>query len=94
MSYDSAPFYAMELVVVLPATGSLTGLQTWNSGAWNSLPWDSLASSSFSPGDTATIRASDVGYRTLASDPDGVVSYPPVLIEAFPDKPTGAFGTN
>jgi hypothetical protein len=83
MSYDSAPFYAIELTVVLPSSGALTGLATWNSLTWNGVPWDALSLTAFSPGDTSTIRASDIGYRTLASDPDGVVSYPPVLIEAF-----------
>jgi hypothetical protein len=32
---------------------------------------------------TAKIFASDLGYRTMATDPGGIVIYPPVLDEAF-----------
>jgi hypothetical protein len=32
---------------------------------------------------TTVITASDLGYRTMSTDPDGVVAYPPILTSAF-----------
>ncbi len=74
----TAPFFAVEIEAFQPAGGSITPVL-----GWGMVPWGMLSLSTISDGATTTIRASDVGYRTKATDPGGVKPYPPIVAEAF-----------
>lgn len=73
-----APFFIVEVTAFQPGSGTTVFTRGWNETGWNTLGLSTLVLES-----TATIRASDVGYCSLASDPTGVQSYPPLLVEAF-----------
>lgn len=75
---QGAPFFVVEVDAFRPADSALS-----SPIAWNSVPWGSLALSPISIESTITIRASDLGYRTKASDPDGVAPYPALVSEAI-----------
>lgn len=71
----SAPFFVVEI----DAFKSTYISPAWPT-AWNVVPWNALTTTAPVTGTTTTIRASDFGYRTRASDPGGVVAYPPLLV--------------
>lgn len=75
---DGPIFYVVEIDVFEPAAGPLLDTLGWADTAWGTL---TLAPSA--PEVPITLRASDTGYRSLATDSIGVVSYPPYLAEAF-----------
>jgi len=71
-------FYATEIDATKPAGASRAFVKTWGGRAWG--PPGRLAA----PGsDTATVRASDMGYRTLEADAGGLQLYPATLDQAF-----------
>ena len=72
------PFYAVEIGLFQPSSGTLE-----YEGAFAAAPFGALAMELGSAETTGTLRASDHGYRTRASDPDGVVVYPSILVDAF-----------
>ena len=71
-------FYCTEIVAYKPGNTTLSWEPVWGGAPWGALSQtvDSLAS-------TTALYASDKGYRTLASDPQGVMSYYPNLSQAF-----------
>lgn len=72
------PFYTVEIGLVRPG-GDAADYE----GAYGAMPYGALAMDSTSPETSGTLRASDHGYRTQATDPDGIVVYPPILVDAF-----------
>lgn len=71
-------FFVLELDAFKPGSAVVTfarGHGTHTHGALARLP-DAVAAS-------GTILASDMGYRTLESDPSGLVVYPPIVNQAF-----------
>lgn len=71
-------FFACEIQCYKPGGTTLSvdqGIGTHPIGTLAQLP-DAIES-------TATIYASDMGYRTLESDAGGLVAYPPLLSDAF-----------
>jgi hypothetical protein len=74
---SGARILLLEMEVYRPG-GAVTGAYGWGSAAWGApLPVVGALES------TDTIRASDLGYRSQATDPGGVVTYPPTLDTAF-----------
>jgi hypothetical protein len=72
-------FYAIELTAFLQA-----GTQEAPAMGWLATPYLALTQEAAIVADTtAIIRASDTGYRTREDDPDGLVTYPPLLVSAF-----------
>lgn len=72
-------FYAVELTAFLHA-----GTPVVPDMSWLATPYLALNQTASVLADTTTvIRASDIGYRTLESDPGGLVTYPPLLTSAF-----------
>jgi hypothetical protein len=75
----SSPFFfAVELDVFKPGTSTVTINQ-----GWATRPRGTLAQFPDAISDSTTIRASDLGYRSLASDSIGCQVYPPILNQAF-----------
>jgi hypothetical protein len=50
---------------------------------WLAMPCLALCAIEAAPTTSTMLRASDVGYRTRATDPGGVVAYKPFVVEAF-----------
>lgn len=73
-----APFFVAEIDAFQPVGATLT---PWL--GWGMVPWAMLSLETVSDGEVTTIHASDVGYRTKSTDPDGVVPYPALLTQAF-----------
>lgn len=71
-------FFAAEIVAYRPGTTTLTVDQ-----GHGTHPAGTLAQFADAIETTATIYASDMGYRTLESDAGGLIAYPPVLSDAF-----------
>lgn len=71
-------FYAIEVSIAQPST---TG--GGYSLGWGTTSWGALTRTPAVVGSTATLRASDVGYRTLPTDPSGPIAYPPTVSEAL-----------
>lgn len=71
-------FYAAEVDVYQPATA----VQAYALGR-GSHPRAALTMFAAIISSSDTLRASDVGYRTLSTDAGGVVVYPPLLDQAF-----------
>jgi hypothetical protein len=71
-------FFAAEIQAFKP--GSVTITYDQGHGVH---PHGTLAQFADQVQSTATITASDMGYRTAPSDPQGVVSYPPLIDSAF-----------
>lgn len=95
---SGALFFAVEIDAFRPGGTSPSGDVPWASAEWAAEPGPA------EPGeDTQTARASDLGYRTLATDAGGVQVYPPTVDQAFalnrvvplaPDAPASwAIGT-
>lgn len=73
-----SPFFAVEVIAARPGATTLTvelGHGTTPYGALAQLPDEIIA--------TGTLYASDVGYRSAPDDPQGVVAYPPTMIESI-----------
>jgi hypothetical protein len=78
----SVPVFCAEVSVAHPGS-SASFAPTFG---WGVLPWGALSLSQPSLFSTATIYASDVGYRTKSGEVGGagdVQPYPPLLTEAF-----------
>ena len=74
---SGALFFAVEIDYFV--AGALpSGDVPWGTVEWGADPGTSSAGT-----DTQTARASDLGYRTLASDTGGVQVYPPTVDQAF-----------
>jgi hypothetical protein len=72
------PFFALKLTTFLPGGDSLVP-----EFAWNATPYNALAMDLGSTETTGTVTASDVGYRTMSTDDDGVVTYPALMSQSF-----------
>ncbi|MDR3538240.1 MAG: hypothetical protein P4L71_17225 [Acetobacteraceae bacterium] len=77
-SLATQPFFAAEIAIRLPGGAMVTFTPGWGTKPWGA---PGLVGSPLEA--TSVIYASDTGYRTRASDPGGVVSYPPRLTQAF-----------
>lgn len=74
---SGARFYLLEMEVYRPG-GTTSAAGGWGATSWGApLPFSGILES------TDTIRASDLGYRSRATDPGGVMAYPPTLETAF-----------
>lgn len=72
-------FYAVEVDAYRPGgTSAAPPMDAWGVAPWGGLSQFAGAVESFD-----TLRASDLGYRTLPTDAGGVVVYPPYLSSAF-----------
>ena len=78
MSPRDQVFFAMELDVYQPGTL----VQAFARGR-NTHPRNTLTVLPQTPAAAATLRASDVGYRSLAADAGGVQVYPATMTQAF-----------
>lgn len=70
-------FFAAEVTGYRPAADSLV-----YSYGWGTRPRGALSMAGAPTESIATVRASDMGYRTRQSDAGGCVAYPPLLFEA------------
>ena len=75
MTNPTQPFLAAYITMFQAAGSSLSFRY-----GWASTPWAALDLTAPRTEETAKLYASDAGYRTRASDPDGVIAYPPVLV--------------
>ncbi|MFC5358264.1 hypothetical protein [Azospirillum himalayense] len=66
-----------EVEMLLPGTASVP-----EDPEWMGAPWLDTSTASYQLESVETLRASDRGYRTRATDPLGVVAYPARLAEA------------
>lgn len=73
------PFFCAEITASQPGSGP--GFQA--SLGWLTAPWLALTDVGQTLASTGTIYASDVGYRTLPSDPNPTQPYPPYMDQAF-----------
>jgi hypothetical protein len=73
------PFFVAEVTVFTGGGAAPSQLFF----GYNDYGWNMMTLSTFAIETTGTIYASDLGYRTLPTDPQGVVSYPPVMSQAF-----------
>lgn len=74
----SRPFFICEVNAYKP------GVVTLSLGyAHGTHPHGALSQTVDNLDSPGALYASDTGYRTLASDPAGVVAYPPIIAEAF-----------
>lgn len=71
-------FYAVEIGIYQPG-----GSSSSYSFPMASAPWGALALNPEPLEATGTLLVSDDGYSTLATDPDGVTVYPPLIREGF-----------
>lgn len=71
-------FYAVEIGIYQPG-----GSSSSYSFPMASAPWGALALDPEPLEATGTLLVSDDGYTTLATDPDGVTVYPPLIREGF-----------
>ena len=72
-------FYAVEATLSNPFDDPV-GLAE---SGWAATPNLALCEIETAPTRSMVFLASDVGYRTRATDPGGVVAYPPSVVEAF-----------
>lgn len=70
---------ALELQTYVPGQAAVPATKSHGTRAHGTLSRAGIAT----PELTELITASDVGYRTRSTDPGGVVSYPPLLADAF-----------
>ncbi|AHJ69329.1 hypothetical protein [Granulibacter bethesdensis] len=78
---STALFFAAEIETYLPASPPASA--SLAEMGWGALPWGALALYANWGDSTDTLRVSDMGYRSLPTDPDGVQVYPPYLQSAF-----------
>lgn len=71
-------FLAAEITAFRPGDSSFTVVD-----GWGTTPWGTFAPTPDVPQDSATILASDLGYRTAPTDAGGPLPYPPLLQTAF-----------
>ncbi len=75
---SGAPFFVVE-ITAFQGGGETPVIAR----GYNSAPWNSISIQTFAIESDGLILASDLGYKTLATDPQGVVPYPAVLTSAF-----------
>ena len=72
-------FYAVEATLSNPFDDPVGPAKS----GWAATPNMALCEIETAPTRSMVLLASDVGYRTRATDPGGVVAYPPSVVEAF-----------
>ncbi len=77
-SATGAQFFVVEITAFQGG-----GLPPVIARGWNSSPHNTLAVQTYAIESDGLIVASDIGYITQATDPQGVVPYPPILTSAF-----------
>lgn len=75
----TSEFYAAEITLFRGFTDPLGPADL----GWMAQPWGALSEIEAVPTTTSLLYVSDQGYRTLASDPGGVIAYPPRLSGPF-----------
>jgi hypothetical protein len=78
MASNILPFFCLEQTTFVPGTSTLSIDE-----GYNAAPWSALAQLADQLTAGGTILASDVGYRTLPTDPSGPIAYPPWIDSAF-----------
>jgi hypothetical protein len=76
MTVPTSVFYALEATIALGFTDPIGPADV----GYLSTPMLALCAVEAAPSTTSTLRASDTGYRTLATDSGGVQAYPPTIV--------------